>query len=332
MENDFLISAVIPAYNNGKYIARAIDSVLSQSYKPMEVIVVDDGSTDNTEDVVKTFGDKIKYIRKENGGASSARNVGILAAKGDWIAFLDGDDEWLENRLEDQVSLLKKDNTLKWVSSNFITCLCLSGRRAAYTPDVNVAKLLNEQTSISYYAAAVQGISGCTDTMLIRKACLIEAGPFDINYQLAEDLDMWWRIACRWPRIGVVAAPGAVYHMQVGGSITKARFPAQLYSELIIRHRKIASEHNHLNEFDEMASFMVKRWLRSMLFHRDRTDDIRLLLRDLDCVIPRWYRYVIRLGIVSPAFTEILLRGMSRLVRTLRLRKRLVPPPDKMVR
>jgi hypothetical protein len=120
--------------------------------------------------------------------------------------------------------------------------------------------------------------------------------------------------------------------MQVGGSITKARFPAQLYSELIIRHRKIASEHSHRSEFDEMASFMVKRWLRSMLFHRDRTDDIRLLLRELDCVIPRWYRYVIRLGIVSPAFTEILLRGMSRLVRTLRLRKRLVPPPDKMVR
>ncbi|HOM77565.1 MAG TPA: glycosyltransferase family A protein, partial [Anaerohalosphaeraceae bacterium] len=88
------ISVVIPAYNCQAYIRRAIDSVLGQSRPADEIIVVDDGSTDGTAEAVRTYGAKVILIQQENAGVSAARNAGIRAASGDWIAFLDADDEW----------------------------------------------------------------------------------------------------------------------------------------------------------------------------------------------------------------------------------------------
>src|SRR4051812_3407097 len=100
------ISVVIPAYNSMDHIAEAIRSALNQTYVPLEVIVVDDGSTDGTGAFVqREFADcpKVKYLLRKNGGPSAARNTGIAAAVGDWIAFLDSDDTWILNKLELQV-------------------------------------------------------------------------------------------------------------------------------------------------------------------------------------------------------------------------------------
>ncbi|KKK55641.1 hypothetical protein LCGC14_3072500, partial [marine sediment metagenome] len=95
-ENKYSVSVVIPAYNIGDFIARAINSVLAQTHPPDEIIVVDDGSTDNTGEVVKGFGEKVIYIHQQNGGLSAARNTAMRASTCKWISFLDGDDEWLE--------------------------------------------------------------------------------------------------------------------------------------------------------------------------------------------------------------------------------------------
>ncbi|MCK4960446.1 MAG: glycosyltransferase family 2 protein, partial [Planctomycetes bacterium] len=94
-DESYSVSVVIAAYNAEKYIQRAIDSVLAQSLPADEIIVVDDGSTDNTGDAVKHYGSKVRYIYQENAGPASARNTAIEAATGTWIAFLDADDEWL---------------------------------------------------------------------------------------------------------------------------------------------------------------------------------------------------------------------------------------------
>ena len=330
MTAKYLISAVIPAYNNGKYITRAIESVLTQSYKPFEVIVVDDGSTDNTKEVVSSFGDNVIYIQKENGGASSARNAGVVAAKGDWIAFLDGDDQWLEDRLQNQVLLLEKEPKLNWVSSNYINCLCVSGRKAPYNPTKRVENILNGRLTLSYYDAVVKDISGWTGTMLIKKEAIIEAGLFSKDYQVAEDLDMWWRIACRNERIGIIAEPAAIYHMQIDGSITKNRFAAELYGELFTRHRKIANEFGKSKQFDKMAAFLLKRWLRSMLFHTDRAADIRYLLHNCDSCLSVFYRIVFNVASSFPVATSTILRAISKISRKFKIRRRLVPPPDKM--
>ena len=114
-----MISVVIPAYNAGRFIRRTIDSVLAQTYTDYEIIVVDDGSTDNTAEIVKSYGSKVRYIYQQNAGDGAARNTGIYAAKGEWIAFLDHDDEWLPEKLRLQMELLKRNPQLRWCAANF---------------------------------------------------------------------------------------------------------------------------------------------------------------------------------------------------------------------
>ncbi len=92
-------SVVIPTFNRSALVTRAINSVLSQTYPPSEIIVVDDGSTDDTPAVIQRFGERVRYLRQERGGASKARNYGVAEAASDWIAFLDSDDVWVEDYL-----------------------------------------------------------------------------------------------------------------------------------------------------------------------------------------------------------------------------------------
>ena len=101
-----LVSVVIPTFNRAKVVTRAIDSVLEQTYRNCEVIVVDDGSTDDTADVLRSYKDKIVYIQQKNAGPSAARNRGIRESKGEFIAFLDSDDLWFATKLERQAGLL----------------------------------------------------------------------------------------------------------------------------------------------------------------------------------------------------------------------------------
>ena len=123
------VSAVIPAYNAGKYVGRAIESVLAQTHKADEIIVVNDGSSDDTAEVVERFGGAVRFIRQENAGASVARNTGIEAATSEWIAFLDADDEWLPNKLKLQTEHLERNPKLVWTTGNYIRCYCESDKR-----------------------------------------------------------------------------------------------------------------------------------------------------------------------------------------------------------
>ncbi len=104
-----LVTCIIPAFNREKYIAEAIDSVLDQTYGNIEIIVIDDGSTDNTSEIVKSFNSKVKYFYQPNSGASAARNSGILKAAGDFISFLDSDDLWEKNKISLQMECFKNN-------------------------------------------------------------------------------------------------------------------------------------------------------------------------------------------------------------------------------
>lgn len=107
--NQLTVSVVIPSFNAGKYIVEAIDSVLAQTYKPLEIIVIDDGSQDNTKDVLNPFIEtqEIRYFYQENQGPGTARNLGVLKSRGDLIAFCDSDDLWLPEKLEKQIKLFQ---------------------------------------------------------------------------------------------------------------------------------------------------------------------------------------------------------------------------------
>jgi glycosyltransferase involved in cell wall biosynthesis len=118
------VSVVIPAFNAAAYVNEAIDSVLQQSYKPIEVIVVDDGSEDGTQQVIAPYKNKVMYLRKERGGPSSARNVGIRVASGEWIGLLDADDLWLPNFLEKLAP--RKDRTVESFGKAVATCTAVA--------------------------------------------------------------------------------------------------------------------------------------------------------------------------------------------------------------
>lgn len=99
-----LVTCVVPVFNGERYLAEALDSVLSQTYQPVEIIVVDDGSTDGTAQVVAGYGERVRYYFQDNSGAPAARNRGIEAAQGEFVAFLDADDMWHKEKLERQIA------------------------------------------------------------------------------------------------------------------------------------------------------------------------------------------------------------------------------------
>jgi len=106
------VSVVIPTYNYAHFIGEAIESALAQTYLIAEIVVVDDGSTDNTEEVVTAFGEKVRYIRQENSGVSAARNNGAKNSSGDFITFLDPDDAWLPEKIERQIAKFREDDSI----------------------------------------------------------------------------------------------------------------------------------------------------------------------------------------------------------------------------
>jgi glycosyltransferase involved in cell wall biosynthesis len=116
-----LVSVIVPTYNYAEFIGEAIKSVLDQTIQDFEILVIDDGSTDNTKEVVLSFGDKVRYFYQSQQGPAKARNKGIVESKGEYIAFLDADDVWLPSKLEKQVNLFRSNPKLGMVvTDNFL--------------------------------------------------------------------------------------------------------------------------------------------------------------------------------------------------------------------
>jgi glycosyltransferase involved in cell wall biosynthesis len=325
MEQDFHISVVIPAYNAGHYVGRAIQSVLAQTRPADEIIVVDDGSTDSTAGIVGGFGSRIKLIQQPNAGVSAARNSGIRAAVGDWVAFLDADDQWLPDYLRMQAELLSRNPHLVWSAANYLTCY--ADRQAAEINPAFAEKLLDDKDYfIDYFAAYTRGFIGCSDTMLIRKNALLEAGLFPVNLRIAEDIDLWFRIAYRYPQIGFIARPQALYHLGTPQSGSKQHADVSLYGNFIRCHLDLAGHFNRCAALKPAAKKMLRLWIRGMLFEA-RGRDIRQLLGEFHTLYPGWYRMWMTFLTAFPNATALGCRGISRVVRTLGLRRRVVAPP-----
>lgn len=226
------ISIVIPAYNASNYLAEAIDSALAQTYPNIEIIVVNDGSKDDgaTEQVALSYGDKIRYFSKENGGSSSALNVGIANMTGEWFSWLSHDDLYVPEKLEKQIayieSLMIDDSALSkhifFSASELIdaqgktirACRMNQARRLAATVDSfpHNGYLIAEPTVYSFH--------GCS--CLVHKDAFADVGCFDEGLRLLNDVDVWFRLYAANYKVHYIPEPlvkGRVHSKQVSKSI-----------------------------------------------------------------------------------------------------------------
>lgn len=313
------MSVVIPAYNAGRYISRAIDSILAQTRKAHEIIVVDDGSTDDTKAVLQPYADRARYVRQENAGECVARNTGIRMATGRWIAFLDADDEWLPRHLSAQTALLHRNPNLVWSTGNYY-CLA-ADRRAAATSAATTARVLAGRDYLEdFLAAYLRGVSGCTDTMVIRKDILEEVGLFHPGQRRGGDLDMWFRMAYRWPAIGYVAEPLAIYYVDIPASALARYRSPQHYNPaaFVDRHLALSEAAGKTEAFRPCAAALVRQNIRSYLF-TDCGDGAQRLLAHFENLLPWHYRLAMGLLAKHPRSTGRLLRTISWLLRLLHL-------------
>lgn len=315
------VSVIIPAYNSGEYIGRALDSVFAQSCPADEIIVVDDGSTDDTGEVVGKFGDKVKYIRQENAGASAARNTGITQASSEWIAFLDADDEWLGDNLKEQAALLEHNGDLVWCSANFYKCHCLDNHsRRIHDPETGKKLLAGSDFFDDYFQAYINAAAGWTGTMMIKRKVLQEAGMFTQGQPMANDLDMWWRVAYRYPKIGYTTKPLTVYHSHIENSITKKHKSPDILNDLVEKHLEIARSLGAYDRFVPCAVHMIKYWNYVYLFD-ERKVYIRKILKRFKSILPFSYRLIMNALTISPKITEISLPLVKKVSRYLNLRR-----------
>jgi glycosyltransferase involved in cell wall biosynthesis len=182
------ISVVIPTYNTAPLVVEAIDSALAQTLPPLEIVVVDDGSTDDTEARLASYGGRITYVRQPNAGVSSARNRGLGLARGEFVAFLDADDAWHPRKLELQADRLRADPGLGMLGTR---AYLLPLARGA-TVDVGDERAPLEE--VSWERLAVKNYF-CASSVTVRRSVLDRVGVFDTALNGNEDRDLWLRIA-----------------------------------------------------------------------------------------------------------------------------------------
>ena len=201
------VSVIIPAYNSARFLPRALASVFAQTWSGYEIVLVDDGSTDNTPELAASYGESVRYFRQRTGGAASARNTGVGEARGEYLAFLDADDQWTPDKLALQVDYLDAHpgramvftDMSHWESGRKVHHSYLRERGYRWVGEGSIHRNLLRECFIF------------TPTVMIRKEAILRAGLFDATLHICEDVDLWLRVA-QAGEIGFIDEPLAVRH------------------------------------------------------------------------------------------------------------------------
>ena len=234
-----LVSVIIPTFNRAEVVSRAVNSVLNQTFKDFECIVVDDGSTDGTDSVLRGFADKIKLVKTENRGVSAARNTGAKFAAGKYIAFLDSDDEWKPKKLQKQLDFMRQsgfrisqtDET--WVrNGNFVN---------------KSAKYIRPSGDIFYNCLEVCAVT--PSSVMMERKLFFEYGGFDETIPVCEDYDLWLRMSLK-EKFGLVDEPLIIKY---GGNADQLSNSACLDKYRIISLFNMLQKNKNLNEEQRKA-------------------------------------------------------------------------------
>jgi glycosyltransferase involved in cell wall biosynthesis len=228
-------SVVIPNYNNGATLARAIDSVLAQTWAAHEIIVIDDGSTDDSAEVAARYGDQVRYIRQANAGVSAARNHGARLATGTWLAFLDADDIYMPERLAAHARWLMREPDLDFLFADQdyrrpddtplqkSVDACAAGRALiARYPDRTEIPI----EAADFEACVADGFAEIR-TLSLPRATFLKLGGFPLEHKIGEDLYFFIRLYAASRRGGLVNLPLAVYYIYPGSALRKNPVAAQ---------------------------------------------------------------------------------------------------------
>lgn len=221
------ISVVIPCYNSAEYIRRCIDSVLAQSFQPVEIICVNDGSTDNTLAILKEYkskcGELIHIIDQANSGACKARNAGMMVATGDFIQFLDTDDELVKEKLKTQSEIVEKNPEADIVAGN-CTRISEAGseRVEAYVVDD--------------WIGLIRGRLGNTCANLFRKSAAAGAGGWNETLKSSQEADLMFRMLCKGAKVAGDISFNTVVHVRTSGSISASDRAGNLQRFIQLRH------------------------------------------------------------------------------------------------
>jgi glycosyltransferase involved in cell wall biosynthesis len=263
------ISVIIPTYNYGHFVREAIDSALAQSYPALEVIVIDDGSTDDTPQILAGYGDRIRAIRQDNQGVGTARNVGIAAARGEYIAFLDSDDIWKPEKLEREIALFDADPSL-----GMVHCGAESFDNTGKTLSVLMSGMEGWVAS-ELLRLDREVITAPGSGTLVPKRVAEEIGGFDTRLQPSEDWDFCYRIAVHY-RVGFV--PAVLVRYRLHGRGIHLDIPGMENGMLMALEKAFLSPDPAVQSLRKHAYGRIHRVLAGCYF---QTGEQRLFLRHM---------------------------------------------------
>jgi glycosyltransferase involved in cell wall biosynthesis len=222
-------SVIIPVYNSAATLARAVESVLAQTWPPHEVIVVDDGSTDNSLELARGYGAPVQVITRANAGVSAARNTGARHARGDWLAFLDADDWYYPERLRWHAEWIRRDTRLDFLTGDYdyrgeegaLIGTSMAAHAAGQTMLHRAAGASEVVMEASEFEAFVADHFGDTHTLSVPRETFLRLGGYPTGFRVCEDVHFLTRLCAVSRRVGVVCRPMGVYRIHAA-SATRA--------------------------------------------------------------------------------------------------------------
>lgn len=272
------VTVVIPTYNRANLLRRAVDSVVAQTFRDLELIIVDDGSSDGTGEAVQAFRDpRVVFLRHStNRGAPAARNTGIRHARGRYVAFLDADDEWLPRKLEVQLQLFRETDLPRLGLVTSYAFSAYEGRRKVLAPSSRrprrgwlFEELLQRRPVIPW----------ATSGLLVRQEALDESTMFDESLPAAQDWDFVLRISQRW-QIDCTQEPLYIRHFHGGPSITEERGTAHIVAAERILEKYFPLMEKRPRVLARTYYGLARRYYRAGELARSRNYALRALKQD----------------------------------------------------